>query len=68
MPNSGHGHVFRNADGTKARCGGPGICSACRADLDRFVASADVGPIASRFNADLAAEIQACCDRAREGT
>ena len=62
--NSGHGHVFRNTDGTKARCGGPGICSACRADLDRFVASADVGPIASRFNADLAVEIQACCDRA----
>ena len=26
---SGHGWVIPNADGSKARCGGPGICSAC---------------------------------------
>ncbi len=26
---SGHGHVTPNADGSKARCGGPGICAAC---------------------------------------
>lgn len=26
---SGHGHVTPNPDGTKARCGGPAICSKC---------------------------------------
>ena len=26
---SGHGWVTPNADGTKARCGGPGICPPC---------------------------------------
>lgn len=26
---SGHGHVTPNPDGTKARCGGPGLCPAC---------------------------------------
>lgn len=26
---SGHGHVTPNPDGTKARCGGPGICPQC---------------------------------------
>lgn len=26
---AGHGHVTPNADGTKARCGGPGICGPC---------------------------------------
>ena len=25
----GHGHVVPRADGAKARCGGPGLCSAC---------------------------------------
>lgn len=29
---SGHGWVFPNADGIKARCGGPGLCSACQED------------------------------------
>jgi hypothetical protein len=24
-----HGHVTPNADGSKARCGGPGICPVC---------------------------------------
>lgn len=27
--NTGHGHVTPRPDGVKARCGGPGICSAC---------------------------------------
>lgn len=26
---AGHGHVTPNADGTKARCGGPGVCGEC---------------------------------------
>jgi NTP pyrophosphatase (non-canonical NTP hydrolase) len=26
---TGHGHVTPNPDGSKARCGGPGICAAC---------------------------------------
>lgn len=25
----GHGHVTPNADGSKARCGGPGVCDVC---------------------------------------
>ncbi|QQK04782.1 hypothetical protein JFN94_25985 [Burkholderia anthina] len=34
-PNTGHGHVFPRADGMKARCGAPGLCAACAADLAR---------------------------------
>lgn len=30
---SGHGHVTPNPDGTKARCGGPAICSTCAMEL-----------------------------------
>jgi hypothetical protein len=30
---SGHGHVIPNADGMKARCGGPGICPECAREL-----------------------------------
>lgn len=30
---SGHGHVYPNADGSKARCGGPALCSLCAKDL-----------------------------------
>jgi hypothetical protein len=26
---AGHGHVTPNADGTKARCGGPMLCKEC---------------------------------------
>lgn len=25
----GHGHVYPNPDGSKARCGGPGLCDIC---------------------------------------
>lgn len=32
---SGHGHVTPNPDGSKARCGGPAICSACAKELAR---------------------------------
>lgn len=31
--NSGHGHVNPRADGVKARCGGPPICSECALEL-----------------------------------
>ncbi len=27
-----HGHVTPNADGNKARCGGPGICARCSSE------------------------------------
>lgn len=30
---SGHGHVTPNPDGTKARCGGPGLCPECSREL-----------------------------------
>jgi hypothetical protein len=33
--NVGHGHVFPRADGNKARCGGPAMCSECARDLAR---------------------------------
>lgn len=29
----GHGHVRPNPDGSKARCGGPAICSVCALEL-----------------------------------
>jgi len=29
----GHGHVYPNPDGIVARCGGPGFCEECKADL-----------------------------------
>jgi hypothetical protein len=35
--NTGHGHVFPRPDGVKARCGGPGLCSVCGADLARKI-------------------------------
>lgn len=28
----GHGHVYPRIDGTKARCGGPGMCNECSRD------------------------------------
>ena len=31
--NTGHGHVWARPDGIKARCGGPGLCATCRAEL-----------------------------------
>jgi hypothetical protein len=30
---SGHGHVTPNPNGMKARCGGPGLCHTCSAEL-----------------------------------
>lgn len=34
--NSGHGHVWLRPDGLSVRCGGPGLCSDCNADLFRY--------------------------------
>lgn len=33
---SGHGWVVANRDGTRARCGGPALCSACRDEAARL--------------------------------
>lgn len=33
--NKGHGHVFPRSDGVRMRCGGPGMCKECSADLFR---------------------------------
>lgn len=33
---SGHGHVIPNVDGSKARCGGPAICSVCALEYARM--------------------------------
>lgn len=33
--NTGHGHVFKRPDGSRARCGGPRLCRLCRDDLAR---------------------------------
>ena len=33
---SGHGHVTPNADGSKARCGGPALCAVCALEFARF--------------------------------
>jgi hypothetical protein len=29
----GHGHVIPNPDGSRARCGGPGLCGDCTSEL-----------------------------------
>ena len=31
--NTGHGHVYPRADGTRARCGGPMLCRECARDF-----------------------------------
>lgn len=66
--NQGHGHVFRRADGVKARCGGPGMCSECSADLARLAAAAKRPQSNEGFEADLEADLQAMCQRALDGT
>lgn len=38
-PNTGHGHVFKRADGVRARCGGPRMCKECAIDQARKDAS-----------------------------
>ena len=35
---SGHGWVFPNADGSRARCGGPAICGACALEAQQKLA------------------------------
>ena len=65
---SGHGWVYRLPGGAKARCGGPGLCHECSADLERFAASASPKPANELFETGLEAELQSQCDRAREAT
>lgn len=57
---SGHGHVYRRLDGTKVRCGGPGLCPECQRDLERLGASGI--PVPDETQAFIA-ELQACFDR-----
>jgi hypothetical protein len=40
---NGHGHVIPNADGTKARCGGPGLCGECSSELATLTGHAPSG-------------------------
>lgn len=39
--NTGHGHVWERPDGTKARCGGPVMCSKCALDAAALKAEQD---------------------------
>lgn len=32
-----HGHVRPNPDGSKARCGGPGLCQVCSAEAAQYI-------------------------------
>lgn len=32
----GHGHVIPNANGVKARCGGPAICPDCKQEAEQY--------------------------------
>jgi hypothetical protein len=43
----GHGHVTPNPDGSKARCGGPGMCPVCNAEL-----GAQIGDEMNRVKAE----------------
>jgi hypothetical protein len=38
MSNCGHGHVIPNPNGSKARCGGPRVCSLCAMDQAALIA------------------------------
>jgi hypothetical protein len=40
---SGHGWVFPNLDGSKAKCGGPAICQACARDQQALDAARRFG-------------------------
>lgn len=33
---AGHGHVLKNDDGSKVRCGGPRFCHVCKQELNRL--------------------------------
>lgn len=65
---SGHGHVVPNANGLKARCGGPAICSVCALELVEEHAAAwmHVGAADPRLVLDPALSIH--LERARAAT
>lgn len=59
---SGHGHVTPNADGSRARCGGPGFCDACSRELALHQAAkldAEMRPRADTIAEDAAADAEA---------
>lgn len=35
---AGHGHVTPNANGSRMRCGGPGLCAVCSRELSQKLA------------------------------
>jgi hypothetical protein len=47
-PNQSHGHVTPNADGSRARCGGPTICKVCMAELAQLQAKSAPAESVSR--------------------
>lgn len=52
-----HGHVTPNPDGSKARCGGPGICDECSKELAAKVPGTRPKLIGNRtFNEQFVAE------------
>jgi len=44
---SGHGWVTPNADGSKAKCGGPGVCAECSTERLRAMGGPSVGDLLS---------------------
>lgn len=62
---SGHGHVTPNADGSKARCGGPSSCRECASELAASVAAKEKQaqrPAETPTVTDLAAKYQIAFD------
>lgn len=43
--NTGHGHVWERPDGVRMRCGGPGMCAVCSADLARMANKEKSAPV-----------------------
>ena len=60
---SGHGHVTPNADGSKARCGGPGFCRECSIEAGKhwFTQQARIAALESEL-----AQARAECERLLE--
>lgn len=46
---SGHGHVTPNPNGTRARCGGPGICAVCSLEAYNANITGRVADVISEF-------------------
>ncbi|TFV91398.1 hypothetical protein [Blastococcus sp. CT_GayMR16] len=74
---SGHGHVIPNPDGSKARCGGPALCSVCQREAlgreDIWTSTPDGATAPSEPNVqsatpgEFAARWNACTEEERAG-